>query len=162
MEPRQNQAVRERGRYAAYDHEGLHPSDRLAEYAQQETHQRKRRLPQGDLVGQTARRNGRGEGRRTGQQGPCRRRDPRPRHHAGGAQRQQQTGIARQERRPPARGLRADGQRTGDAGRKDDLRAHHLARRLRADHRSHADLRLRGRTPELFGHASLWREASRP
>ena len=61
--------------------------------------------------------------------------------------------VSRQERRPPARGLRADGQRTGDAGRKDDLRAHHLARRLRADHRSHADLRLRGRTPELFGHA---------
>ena len=28
-----------------------------------------------------------------------------------------------------------------------------LARRLRADHRSHADLRFRGRTPELFGHA---------
>ena len=33
------------------------------------------------------------------------------------------------------------------------LRAHHLARRLCADHRGDADLRIRGRKAELFGHA---------
>ena len=36
---------------------------------------------------------------------------------------------------------------------KGRLRAHPLARRLRADHRGHADLRIRGRTVELLGHA---------
>ena len=47
--------------------------------------------------------------------------------------------------------LTALGQRGGHARRTHDLRAHHLARRLRADHRGDAHLRVRGRTAELFG-----------
>ena len=38
-------------------------------------------------------------------------------------------------------------------GRKDRLRPYHLARRLCADHRGDADLRVRGRAAELLGHA---------
>ena len=69
------------------------------------------------------------------------------------AQRPQQARFAGQERRTPARRLRARGQRAGHPGQQGRLRAHHLARRLRADHRGHADLRIRGRTVELLGHA---------
>ena len=64
-----------------------------------------------------------------------------------------QARFAGQERRTPARRLRARGQRAGHPGQQGRLRAHHLARRLRADHRGHADLRIRGRTVELLGHA---------
>jgi len=61
--------------------------------------------------------------------------------------------IEGQERLAPARGLRARSQRTGHAGQQGRLRAHHLARRLCADHRGDADLRIRGRTAELLRHA---------
>ena len=70
-----------------------------------------------------------------------------------GPQRPQQTRIEGQERRTPARRFRARSQRTGHPGQQSHLRAYHFARRLRADHRGHADLRIRGRTAELFGHA---------
>ena len=84
------------------------------------------------------------EGCRAGQQGTCRRRDPRPRHPSLGAQRQQQTRVEDQECRAPSRGFRTDGQRAGDTGRKDRLRPYHLARRLCTDDRGHADFRFRG------------------
>ena len=61
VEPRQDQTVREGGRHAALHHEGLREADRLAQHAQQTAHQGERRIPQGDIVGQTARRHGRGE-----------------------------------------------------------------------------------------------------
>ena len=59
----------------------------------------------------------------------------------------------RQERLAPACRFRPLGQRACRTGQQGHLRADHLARRLCADHRGDADLRIRGRASELLGHA---------
>lgn len=64
--------------------------------------------------------------------------------------RPQQGGVAHQERRASARGFHPHGQRPGDSGRKDDLRPHPVARRIRAVERKRSDVRIRGRTPLLL------------
>lgn len=60
-----------------------------------------------------------------------------------------QGGVAREERLAPARRIHAGGQRPGRAGRTDGLRAHHLARRVRAVQCIGGDLRVRGRAADL-------------
>ena len=58
--------------------------------------------------------------------------------------------VSHQERRASARGFHPHGQRPGDSGRKDDLRPHPVARRIRAVERKRSDVRIRGRTPLLL------------
>ena len=149
MELRQDQEVREGDRNHADDHARLSASDRFAQYAQQEPDQGERLLPQGDFVGQPACRSGRGEGFGAEHQGTSGCGDPRTGHPARAAQRARQGGVAREERLAPARRIHAGGQRPGRAGRTDGLRAHHLARRVRAVQCIGGDLRVRGRAADL-------------
>ena len=94
-------------------------------------------------------RSGRGEGFGAEHQGTSGCGDPRTGHPARAAQRARQGGVAREERLAPARRIHAGGQRPGRAGRTDGLRAHHLARRVRAVQCIGGDLRVRGRAADL-------------
>ena len=145
VELRQDQEVREGDRNHADDHARLSASDRFAQYAQQEPDQGER-LPTAKEISSANLRAEVAEEKASELSTKVRQGcgDPRTGHPARAAQRARQGGVAREERLAPARRIHAGGQRPGRAGRTDGLRAHHLARRVRAVNASAATFEFEG------------------